>query len=146
MSATRLLRAAGVLLALLLGVAPACARSHHHHAAAIQSTARGEAAGSYGAGVGFRSEQRLYEHFRKHGRDVGAASVSDYLARAQALRDATPGGDVLEQRRADGVITRFDRRTGCFIAFDDDGTIRTFFRPNQGETYFRRQAGRGDTP
>ncbi|HET7224693.1 MAG TPA: hypothetical protein VFK69_03175 [Candidatus Eisenbacteria bacterium] len=146
MNATRLPRAAGVLLALLLGVAPACARSHHHHAPAIESAAPRQAAGGYGAQVGFRSEQRLHEHFRKHGRDVGAASPSDYLARAQALRDAAAGGEVLEQRRADGVITRFDRRTGCFVAFDDDGTIRTFFRPNQGETYFRRQAGRGDTP
>lgn len=131
-----------VLLALLLGVAPACARSHHRHAPAIDSTTPRATAGGYGASVGFRSEQRLQEHFRKHGRDAGTSSVSDYLARAQALRDAAVGGDVLEQRRADGVTTRFDRRTGCFVAFDDDGTIRTFFRPNQGETYFRRQAER----
>lgn len=62
---------------------------------------------------------------------------------AQALRDASPGGDILELiRTGDGVISRFDRRTGAFGAFDRDGTIRTFFKPNDGEQYFRRQAKR----
>jgi pyocin large subunit-like protein len=48
--------------------------------------------------------------------------------------------------RSDDVITRFDRAAGAFIAFDPDGTIRTFFRPNDGEAYFRRQARRRRTP
>jgi pyocin large subunit-like protein len=38
------------------------------------------------------------------------------------------------------VISRFDKATGSFIAFNADGTIRTFFRPVDGENYFRRQA------
>jgi pyocin large subunit-like protein len=40
------------------------------------------------------------------------------------------------------VITRFDRASGGFVAFDGDGVIRTFFAPNDGERYFRRQARR----
>src|SRR5690606_19895133 len=92
--------------------------------------------------VGFRSADRLEEHFRKHGREFGSISESEYLARAQALRDGPAGGEVLELRRAHGLFTRFDRASGAFIAFDSDLTIRTFFRPNDGETYFRRQARR----
>ncbi len=65
-----------------------------------------------------------------------------YLIAAQALRDAPVDGSVLEVRRPDGVSTRFDRATGGFLAFNRDGTIRTFFRPNDGEAYFRRQASR----
>lgn len=68
--------------------------------------------------------------------------MQQYLAAAQALRDATVGGDVLELRRSDGVVTRFDRRSGAFLAVNRDGTIRTFFHPNDGEQYFRRQASR----
>jgi pyocin large subunit-like protein len=49
---------------------------------------------------------------------------------------------VLELVRADGVITRFDRASGAFLAFEQDGVIRTFFIPNAGERYFRRQAKR----
>lgn len=92
--------------------------------------------------IGFRSHQRLAEHFRKHGLDFGARDEAGYLALAQALRDRAAGGDVLEAVRRDGVTTRFDRASGGFIAFDRDLVIRTFFKPNDGEVYFRRQLER----
>ncbi|MCU0222904.1 MAG: hypothetical protein MUF27_02310 [Acidobacteria bacterium] len=94
------------------------------------------------AAIGFRSPGRLAEHFEKHGAEFGAATPQDYLALAQALRDRPSGSEVLELVRADGVITRFDRATGAFLAFERDGVIRTFFVPNDGERYFRRQAAR----
>ena len=93
--------------------------------------------------VGFRSQARLEEHYSRHGAEFGRVTIEEYLHRAQALRDATVGGDVLEVvRPTDGVVSRFDRASGAFLAFDADGTIRTFFRPNDGEAYFRRQAKR----
>lgn len=82
------------------------------------------------------------EHYEKHGEEFPGLSMTQYLQAAQVLRDAPVGGDVLEVRRPDGVVTRFDRRGGSFLAFNRDGTIRTFFRPNDGEAYFRRQASR----
>lgn len=102
-----------------------------------------QATGSgWGADVAFRSHERLTEHFEKHGREVGAASEADYLRMAQALRDAAVGGSVEELKRGDGVTCRFDRASGYFLAFNDDGTIRTFFRPRDGQRYFERQADR----
>ncbi|MEZ0266037.1 MAG: hypothetical protein ACAI43_15015 [Phycisphaerae bacterium] len=92
--------------------------------------------------IAFRSPRQLEEHFDKHARDTGASSVDDYLRRAQSLRDAPLAPPVQELRRADGVVTRFDPRTGYFIAFNSDFTIRTFFRPADGAAYFRRQAQR----
>jgi hypothetical protein len=93
--------------------------------------------------IGFRSRQAVDEHFRKHAREFGPdLTPDDYLRRAQALRDAPAGGPILEARRPDGVTTRFDRRTGDFLAFNPDRTLRTFFRPTTGESYFTRQAQR----
>jgi hypothetical protein len=92
--------------------------------------------------IGFRTTHALTEHFAKHGAEFRAASPMEYLALAQALRDRPAGGDVLEIVRGDGVITRFDRGSGAFIAFERDGVIRTFFVPNDGERYFQRQAAR----
>lgn len=95
------------------------------------------------ANRGFRGAAQLADHFARHGADVGASTPEAYVARAQALRDATVGGDVLEiVRPMDGVISRFDRQSGVFGAYDPDGTIRTFFKPEDGEAYFRRQAKR----
>ena len=65
-----------------------------------------------------------------------------HLRLAQELRDARVGGPILEARRPGGEFSRFDRRRGYFGAYNPDGTIRTFFIPNNGERYFRRQAQR----
>ena len=94
--------------------------------------------------IGFASRERLVEHYQKHGREFGAITMQEYLGQAQELRDSPAGGDVLEIVRADHVTTRYERSTGSFIAFNPEGTIRTYFKPNNGEIYFRRQGQRGD--
>jgi len=92
--------------------------------------------------VGFASRTRLAEHFEKHGREFGSISEDQYLRLAQELRDKPPDDSVIEAVRGDGVVTRFDRKSGAFLAFNRDRTIRTFFKPNDGESYFRRQLNR----
>jgi hypothetical protein len=94
--------------------------------------------------VGFVDSRRLDEHYDKHGSEFGRITRQDYLRQAQLLRDAEVGGPVLQTVRADGVTTRYDRQTGAFIAFNRNGTIRTFFKPHDGERYYRRQAERGE--
>lgn len=94
------------------------------------------------AGPGFRTQRHLDEHYRKHGHEFGSISKAEYLRFAQELRDAAVGGNILEAKRAEGVITRFDRKRGWFGAYNRDRTIRTFFIPAAGESYFRRQARR----
>lgn len=93
--------------------------------------------------IGFRDGSHLSEHFQKHGAEFGVVSRAEYLQLAQALRDAPAGGDILQAVRQDGIVTRFDRRSGAFLASDPDLTIRTFFRPIEGEKYFDRQLKRG---
>ena len=94
------------------------------------------------SGPSFRSRAQLDEHYAKHGAEFGAISKVEYLRLAQELRDARVGGPILEAWRQDGEFSRFDRRHGYFGAYNRDGTIRTFFIPNDGERYFRRQAAR----
>jgi len=96
----------------------------------------------WGPSVGFASRERWQEHFEKHGAEFGNITAEEYLRQAQALRDAAPGHAILEAVRADGVVTRFDRDSGAFVAVNRNGIIRTFFRPNDGERYFQRQKER----
>jgi pyocin large subunit-like protein len=98
----------------------------------------------FAAGPGFRTQRQLDEHYQKHGAEFGHVSEGQYLRLAQELRDAPVGGPILEAIKPGGVISRFDRRTGYFGAYNPDRTIRTFFVPNDGERYFRRQAARPD--
>jgi hypothetical protein len=147
------------LAALLALVAMALlARVPWHAPAPIPTAATGAANATTGAAtpadratalahpeIGFHSRERLLEHWRRHGAEFGAATPEDYLRLAQTLRDRPAGGAVLEAARSDGAITRFDRATGAFLAYDEDFTIRTFFKPNEGERYFHRQLEREPT-
>ena len=94
------------------------------------------------SGPGFRSRRLFEEHYAKHGREFGNISPQEYLERAQALRDAPTGGSILQAVTPDGIVSRFDRRSGAFGAYNPDRTVRTFFIPNAGERYFHRQAAR----
>jgi len=98
----------------------------------------------WAAGPGFRSRAQFNEHYAKHGREFGKVSQQQYLELAQELRDAPVGGPILEAKKPGGVFTKFDRTHGYFGAYNRDLTIRTFFVPNDGERYFRRQANRPD--
>jgi pyocin large subunit-like protein len=91
------------------------------------------------AGPGFRSNKQFREHYAKHGQEFGDVTPDQYLSLAQQLRDAPKGGNILEDLRPDGTITKFDRSKGYFGAYNPDRTIRTFFIPNRGEEYYRRQ-------
>jgi len=92
--------------------------------------------------VGFRDRERLIEHFHKHGREFGVRRPEEYLRLAQLLRDRPKDESVLVFVRNDAVTCKFDRASGAFLAYNSDGTLRTFFRPNDGETYFERQKSR----
>ncbi len=93
-------------------------------------------------GPGFRTRDMMLQHYAKHGKEFGNISVDQYLRMAQELRDAPKSDGLLEAVREDGVITRFQRKTGYFGAYNPDRTIRTFFIPADGERYFLRQARR----
>ena len=130
----RLLTVGLTLLVLLIG-SPFIARSG-------PAAAREPAAYGHRGASGFANSQRLDEHYEKHGVEFGRITKQDYLRLALTLRDAPAGGAILETIRHDGVRTRFDRQTGTFLAFNPNGVIRTFFKPNDGERYYRRQAER----
>ena len=96
----------------------------------------------WASGPGFRSRAQFNEHYQKHGAEFGRISQAEYLRLAQELRDAPARGPILQAVQRTGVITKFDTVRGYFVAYNPDGTIRTFFIPVDGERYFRRQARR----
>ncbi len=141
----RLLTAALAAVAIFLywfQVGDRSAGDAAHNSTVVEAREPASSTGGWGASVGFADSRRLDEHFEKHGAEFGRITKQDYLRQAQLLRDARVGGPILETVRADGVTTRFDKQTGAFIAFNPNGVIRTFFKPNDGERYYRRQAER----
>jgi len=95
---------------------------------------------AFAGGKGFRTQHLLEENFARHGREFGNITQDQYLRMAQQLRDARPGKNVLMAKRAGGGASKFDKRSGWFVTYDPDTTIRMFFIPNEGIRFFERQA------
>jgi pyocin large subunit-like protein len=132
------------LTLLLLAIACGSPQAPPTQAQKTKDAVEGNAAPSHvkRPDIGFASRQKLVDHYRKHGREFGSITMEQYLRGAQDLRDRPAGGTILETARPDGSVTRFDRGSGDFIAFNRDGVIRTYFRPTDGEAYYRRQLER----
>ena len=90
-------------------------------------------------GPAFRTIHLLEDHFARYGSQFGPINAQQYLHMAQQLRDAAPGKNILISRRPDGGGSKFDVKKGWFVAYDGDGTLRTFFIPKDGIRYFDRQ-------
>ena len=90
-------------------------------------------------GPGFRTLHLLEDHFARFGSQCGPITIQQYLHMAQQLRDTPPGRNVLISRRPDGGGSKFDVKKGWFVAYDGDGTLRSFFIPKDGIRYFDRQ-------
>lgn len=137
--------ATAILLTVLLALAGGCRRAAPSAILQPEQVKSGSPSNDLVVrnDVGFATRRKFLDHYEKHGGEFGSITKEEYLHLAQSLRDRTPGGDVLEAKRDDGVITRFDRKAGAFLAFNPDLTIRTYFKPNDGEAYFKRQSRRG---
>lgn len=133
-----------LLIALSLLIA-ACRQASTPSQSAGKISETPKPAATVRAEIGFASRQKFLDHYDKHGSEFGSISKEEYLRQAQELRDRAAENGVLEVLRSDGVVTRFDKKTGAFLAFNDDLTIRTYFKPNDGEAYFHRQSKRGSS-
>jgi pyocin large subunit-like protein len=91
-------------------------------------------------GPGFRMPHLLEDHFARYGSQFGPITMQQYLHMAQQLRDSVPNKNILMSKRPDGGGSKFDLKHGWFVAYDGDGTLRTFFIPKDGLRYFDRQA------
>ena len=96
-------------------------------------------------GPGFGTQHLLEDHFARYGSQFGQIGIQQYLHMAQQLRDAMPGKNILISKRLDGGGSKFEVKKGWFVAYDRDGTLRTFFIPKDGVRYFNRQQ-KGDAP
>ena len=76
--------------------------------------------------------------FNKNGKDFGALSEAEYVAKAHAFVDAPPAG-VRRIARSNGDALLYDAKTNTFAVVTKDGAPRTMFKPRDGATYWAQQ-------
>lgn len=122
------LLSAALASALLL---PACAPSPSDAAGSIHAEPT-QAASSH---LTFRTEEKLQQHFEKHGWEVGCATPDEYLAAANAV--VADGRSLHKLQADDGDDLYFLEATGEFVVVSPAGYIRTYYLTDRD--YFDRQ-------
>jgi YD repeat-containing protein len=90
----------------------------------------------------FANSARLRDHFLKHAREFNYETEGEYEKGASDFAEKTLNGEVQTKiDLSDGTIRGYDAKTNTFISISKDGTIKTFFKPAEGEKYFRGQPG-----
>ena len=79
--------------------------------------------------------------YGKNGKDFGAVTEADYVAKAHAFVDAPPSG-VQKLERSNGDALLYDQRTNTFAVVTRAGAPRTMFKPRDGLTYWKQQEQR----
>lgn len=85
--------------------------------------------------LAFRTEEKLQQHFDKHGWETGTANADEYLAAANAVI-ANPDAEHKLQAE-DGDDLYYLDPTGEFVVVSPEGYIRTYFITDHA--YFERQ-------
>ncbi len=75
----------------------------------------------------------------KHGVDIGSKSLDDCLTKVHAFVDSPPAGAEVVTRVRNGDKLMYDGKSNIFAVARKDGAPRTFFKPREGETYWREQ-------
>lgn len=79
--------------------------------------------------------------FGKNGKDFGATTEADYVAKAHAFVDAPPTG-VQKVERSNGDALLYDAKTNTFAVVTKTGAPRTMFKPRDGASYWQQQVAR----
>lgn len=85
----------------------------------------------------FRSDEHLSDHFEKHGAEVGASTVDEYLAMANAVINNPDSLSKIETDDGDNDTVYYLEATREFVILSQDGFIRTYYLADKD--YFDRQ-------
>jgi hypothetical protein len=89
---------------------------------------------------GFASETKLTDHFTKHAKEFGNQfkDAGEYLKGAQNFfKNVTD--DVIQYTRKNGDVVQYNAKTNEFGSVTKNGTIRTYFKPEEDKKYFTEQ-------
>jgi pyocin large subunit-like protein len=79
--------------------------------------------------------------FGKNGKDFGATTEAEYVAKVHAFVDAPPN-DVQKMERSNGDALLYDAKSNTFAVVTKTGAPRTMFKPRDGASYWTQQVSR----
>lgn len=85
----------------------------------------------------FKNDDRLSDHYYKHGIEMGFASEEEYEERASEIINDPSALHKTEKEDEDDIY--YLEETNEIVFVSDDGYIRTYFNPEDGIEYYEEQ-------
>ena len=85
----------------------------------------------------FRSDNKLQEHYEKHGIEMGFSSPEEYRESANMV--VADPDSLFKLEAEDGDYVFYRESSNEFVIVSTDGYLRTYFCPEDGIDYFNRQ-------
>lgn len=85
----------------------------------------------------FRNESLLQEHFNEHGSEFGYVNSSQYESGANAVIHSMDA--ICKTEAEDGDTVYYIQQTNELVILSTDQYIRTYFKPEDGISYYNRQ-------
>jgi len=85
----------------------------------------------------FRNESLLNEHYEKHGSEMNAESIDEYVKMANEVINNPNSLHKLEAEDGDDVY--YLEESNELVIVSTDGYIRTYFMPDNGKEFFDKQ-------
>lgn len=93
----------------------------------------------------YSAQENAQYQFERHGAELGARDIDDFVAKAHRFVNAPPAG-VKTLTRANGDTLIYDPGSKLFGVVRSDGAPRTVFKPETGQAYWDEQvASQGDS-
>lgn len=89
--------------------------------------------------VRFETPEKMQKHYDKHIDKYGNISILEYIALANELVNAKDTDGIEKIVRSDESTAIYRFSTNDFLVITKDGYIRTFFKPDDGEKYWREE-------
>jgi pyocin large subunit-like protein len=90
------------------------------------------------------AEENAQYQFERHGTELGARDLDDFLVKAHHFVNDPPPG-VLTLTRANGDKLMFDPKSGLFGVARSDGAPRTVTKPEDGRAFWDKQVAENKT-
>ena len=85
--------------------------------------------------------ETLLDHFGRHGPDFGSQTPEEYAQQASSFLEQMVRNGEIKIDPEDGAIRVYDPETNTFAAYNPNGTSRTIFKPDEGQSYWDTQPG-----
>jgi pyocin large subunit-like protein len=88
------------------------------------------------------NKHTLYDHYRRHGSQVGCTSKESYAAHAVSFANTVDRKNCVSFIDKNGSTYKYNKTTNTLAIITENGYVVTYFKPSAGYEYYKNEKKR----